>query len=70
MLLVDLLYVVLVLRMLKNEGKDACGALLVSCEEFKDYWEFWNFVDCTSILVGLLVIFILVVNLVFLQRED
>eukprot|EP00747_Dinoflagellata_sp_TGD_P067704 gnl/TRDRNA2_/TRDRNA2_155398_c3_seq2.p1 gnl/TRDRNA2_/TRDRNA2_155398_c3~~gnl/TRDRNA2_/TRDRNA2_155398_c3_seq2.p1 ORF type:complete len:499 (+),score=57.72 gnl/TRDRNA2_/TRDRNA2_155398_c3_seq2:45-1499(+) len=49
---VDLLYLVLILHTVREEGKDMCAAMRVSFKRFRDYWGFWNSLDWISIVLG------------------
>ncbi|CAD7940651.1 unnamed protein product [Amoebophrya sp. A120] len=52
MYLLDLVYVLLLVKMMISESKELIPAIKNGVDGFFDYWEFWNMVDWLSILFG------------------
>ena len=57
-ILVDIVYALMVLKMLYAESKELIPAMKNGIDGFFDYWEFWNAVDWISITTGFALIWL------------
>ena len=50
--MVDIIYALLVFKMMYAESKELIPAIKNGIDGFLDYWEFWNMIDWFSIFTG------------------